>query len=255
MDHCSSPTWCAAGEDPGATASGLTAASLITTTTLFGLATIGVPLMLRAGHIDPRLERAGWLGLGAFVLLFALGAIALTYDVPLRAAGRAAEWAANHVRRKHQPVTGLDARLVDERNRVRRALGSHWVWALVAVVCRWAFDYFALVSAIAAAGAGVQTVPVLLAYIATSVLAMIPITPGGLGFVEAGLAATLVWAGVPTANATLATLAYRLVSYWLPLVLGIAAAVVYRARYGDPHTAPSPAQPPVQPPVQPTARA
>ena len=76
---------------------------------------------------------------------------------------------------------------------------------------------------------------------------MIPITPGGLGFVEAGLAATLVWAGVPTANATLATLAYRLVSYWLPLVLGIAAAVVYRARYGDAHD--------VQPPVQGTVQA
>jgi uncharacterized protein (TIRG00374 family) len=63
---------------------------------------------------------------------------------------------------------------------------------------------------------------------------MIPITPGGLGFVEAGLATTLVWAGLPAANATLATLAYRLVSYWLPLVVGAIAAVVYRMRFPDP---------------------
>ena len=60
---------------------------------------------------------------------------------------------------------------------------------------------------------------------------MIPITPGGLGFVEAGLAVTLVWAGLSAANATLATLAYRLVSYWLPLIAGVAAAIVHRNRY------------------------
>jgi len=60
---------------------------------------------------------------------------------------------------------------------------------------------------------------------------MIPITPSGLGFVEAGLAVTLVWAGLPAAEATLATLAYRMVSYWLPLVAGVVAAVVYRRAF------------------------
>ena len=38
----------------------------------------------------------------------------------------------------------------------------------------------------------------------------------GLGFVEAGLTAALALAGVPAASAVVATLAYRLVSYWLP---------------------------------------
>ena len=71
----------------------------------------------------------------------------------------------------------------------------------------------------------------MLAYLAASVLKMIPITPGGLGFVEAGLAVTLVWAGLSAANATLATLAYRLVSYWLPLIAGVAAAAIYRHRF------------------------
>ena len=99
------------------------------------------------------------------------------------------------------------------------------------MVSRWAFDYFALVAAVAASGAGVESVPLLLAYMTASVLKMIPITPGGLGFVEAGLAVTLVWAGLSGANATVATLAYRLVSYWLPLIAGVAAAIVYRQRF------------------------
>ena len=99
------------------------------------------------------------------------------------------------------------------------------------MVSKWAFDYFALVAAVAATGARVEPVPMLLAYVAASVLAMIPITPGGLGFVAAGLTVTLVWAGLSTGNATLATLAYRVVSYWLPLVAGFAAGIVYRNRY------------------------
>ncbi len=224
------------GEEPARTASGLTAASLLTTTTLFGLAALCLPLTFRLEHVDRRLELAGWLGLDAFVVLFGLGVVALRFDRPLRTLGRVAQWLRNHLRPRRSPVTDWDVRLLEQRDRVRHALGSHWLWALLAVVSKWAFDYFALLAAIVASGAKVQTIPVLLAYVAASVLGMIPITPGGLGFVEAGLAATLVWAGLPAANATLATLAYRLVSYWLPLILGIAAALVYRARY--PITAP-----------------
>jgi hypothetical protein len=72
---------------------------------------------------------------------------------------------------------------------------------------------------------------VLLAYVVSQVLGIIPITPGGLGFVEAGLATTLGLAGASAARAVLATLAYRLVSYWLPLIAGAVAFPVFRRRY------------------------
>ena len=72
---------------------------------------------------------------------------------------------------------------------------------------------------------------VLLAYVGAAVLGMIPLTPGGLGFVEAGLTALLALAGVPGPEAVLATLAYRLVAYWLPLLVGPIAYVFYRRRY------------------------
>ena len=62
------------------------------------------------------------------------------------------------------------------------------------------------------------------------VLAQIPVTPGGLGFVEAGLAAMLVLAGVGAADAAL-DLAYRLASYWLPLPAGAAAWGIHAWRY------------------------
>ena len=58
-------------------------------------------------------------------------------------------------------------------------------------------------------------------------------TPGGLGFVEAGLTGTLALAGVPGATAAVATLAYRLVSFWLPLPFGPIAYWRFRRRYGS----------------------
>ncbi len=53
-----------------------------------------------------------------------------------------------------------------------------------------------------------------------NIVALIPLTPGGLGIVEADLASLPVLAGVPSGPAFVATLAYRLVCYWLPVLIG-----------------------------------
>jgi uncharacterized protein (TIRG00374 family) len=74
---------------------------------------------------------------------------------------------------------------------------------------------------------------VLLAFCAAQVLGQIPVTPGGLGFVEAGLTATLALAGVGAGAAVLATFAYRLFQYWLPLPLGLVGMAMQRRRYGS----------------------
>ena len=72
---------------------------------------------------------------------------------------------------------------------------------------------------------------VLLAFTSAKVLGMLPITPGGLGIVEAGLVGMLVLSGIPAAHALLATLAYRIVSYWLSLPAGLAGWWKFRRRY------------------------
>lgn len=60
---------------------------------------------------------------------------------------------------------------------------------------------------------------------------MIPVTPGGLGLVEASLSGFLVLAQVDASQAVLATLGYRLASYWLPLCAGPVAYALFRIRY------------------------
>ena len=82
-------------------------------------------------------------------------------------------------------------------------------------------------------GLGVRPDPalVLLAFTIASVLGLMPFTPGGLGFVEAGLTATLTLAGVPVGAALVATLVYRLLTFWLPLPIGGVAAAIFRRRH------------------------
>ena len=109
-------------------------------------------------------------------------------------------------------------------------LGPRWKRALLATVGRWSFDYATLLAALAAVGDHARPGLVLLAFCAAQLLAQIPITPGGLGFVEAGLTAMLTLAGVGAGAAVLATFAYRLASYWLPLPVGLAAWAVHRRR-------------------------
>ena len=59
---------------------------------------------------------------------------------------------------------------------------------------RLGFDYGCLLAALCATGASPQPSMVLLAYAAAGIVALLPLTPGGLGIVEASLSGLLVLA-------------------------------------------------------------
>jgi uncharacterized protein (TIRG00374 family) len=61
---------------------------------------------------------------------------------------------------------------------------------------------------------------IVLIWSAAAAATTLNLTPGGLGVVEAALIAGLVATDLPTAGATTAVLAYRLISFWLVLVIG-----------------------------------
>ncbi len=116
---------------------------------------------------------------------------------------------------------------------MRDALGRRWWQALLLSAGRWVLDYLTLLAALTAVHADPRPSTVLLAFCAAQFLGTLPLTPGGLGFVEAGLTGTLVLAGVPAGAAVVATLAYRLASFWLPIPAGAVAAVLHRRLYGE----------------------
>jgi uncharacterized protein (TIRG00374 family) len=220
----------ASGIDATAAGSALTAVTLMQLATLAAIPVLGLLFSLTGRPLNHGLQAAAWVGLGAFVALVVVGAVLSSSDRAVAWIGAAIQWVRNRARRHHPPLTGLPDELLAERDTVRRALGQRWGSALLASVGKWAFDYFALLACLAAVGARPDPGLVLLAYAAGAVLVMIPITPGGLGFVEAGLTGVLTIAGVAPGDAVLATLAYRLVSFWLPLPTGLGAYAVFRRR-------------------------
>jgi uncharacterized protein (TIRG00374 family) len=182
--------------------------------------------------VSAGLVHAGELGALGFVLIVAFGAIILTTDKTLLTIGKVSQWVLNKMPRHRKESRDLGARLVAERDQVRSDLGKNWWKAVLLIGGRIGLDYFSLLAVLRATGARPNPSLVLLAYSATAVLALLPITPGGLGLVEASLSGLLVLANIPTGDAVVATLAFRLGSYWLPTIAGGVCYILYRRRYG-----------------------
>jgi len=223
----------ARGARPERVVSGLTATTLISTAVLVSLPMLALPAVLFGGLTVARtLLHALVYGMVVFTLILAAGAVALFADEPLRAVGTLAQRGRNRLLRRRKPVHDLPDRLIDERDLIRSMLGRRWWEALPYAAGNWLLDYTALLAALAATGAHPRASLVLIAYVVAALLGMVPLTPGGLGFVEVGLVACLGLAGVGAAQATLATLAYRLVAFWMPIPAGGVAYTLYRRRFG-----------------------
>ena len=221
------------GVPAASAASGMTASSVLVFGILLALPLLALPAIIGGAPVSRGLERAAIGGGLVVVLIFAAGALAIAFDRPLALVGRVVQSVRNRVRRRRRPLRGLPRRLLRERDVVRHTLGERWWEALLYASGRWVLDYLTLLAALTAVGADPRPSLVLLAFTAAQALGTLPLTPGGLGFVEAGLTATLALAGVGAADAVVATLAYRLVSYWLPIPAGGLAAVLHRRRYGS----------------------
>jgi putative heme transporter len=105
--------------------------------------------------------------------------------------------------------------LTTDRRLMARAAG----WAAL----QWIADGASLWIFLSAVGVRAAPDGLLVAFGLANISAFIPLTPGGVGVYEAVLTASLVGFGVPRAPAIVGVLAYRLVEFWLPIPVGIAA--------------------------------
>jgi uncharacterized protein (TIRG00374 family) len=105
---------------------------------------------------------------------------------------------------------------LQELGRQRRLVGRAVLWA----GANWILDAASLWVFVGAFGSWVNPDGLLVAYGLANVLAAIPITPGGLGVIEATLTSVLVGFGTTRAVATLGVICYRLINFWLPIPLG-----------------------------------
>jgi uncharacterized protein (TIRG00374 family) len=222
-----------AGFDIPTATTALAAGGLLSTAILFALPVLALPAVPFVA-INQTLVEGALLAIFLFFVLFAFGAWMIRSDRGIAALGRAIGWIAT---RLHiGDGSSIAVRVVESRNVIRHELRYSWKKAVPAAVANQLFDFLALEASLLAVGASVDPLLVLLAYVAAATLSMIPITPGGLGFVEAGLAGVLTLAGASPDEAVLATLLYRLFSYWLPLPLGLVASILFSRRHRVPAT-------------------
>jgi uncharacterized protein (TIRG00374 family) len=98
----------------------------------------------------------------------------------------------------------------------------------------WAFDNAVLWACFMALGDSPAFTVVLMGYLLGQLGGLLPI-PGGIGGIDGGLIGTMVVYGVPVAVAAAAVLAYRLILFWLPLIVGAHAYARLRRGLNDPN--------------------
>lgn len=87
-----------------------------------------------------------------------------------------------------------------------------------------------LATTLAAFTPGFALLPVLAVYVVGTTLGQLAPTPGGLGAVEAATIAGLTAIGVPSTDAVAAVLTARLLTYWFPVLPGIAVFRILQYR-------------------------
>ena len=180
---------------------------------------------------------AMWLGLGPHVSpwLTVVPAIAATVvlaavvvvgrldpgEIPEGESGRRRWWAETRV----ALVGGTEEATSILRGRDLAVIGG--------AIGYWAFDNAVLWATFHAFGLAPPLTVVLLGYLIGQLGGLLPL-PGGIGGIDGGLIGTLIVYGVPAAGTAAAVLAYRVILFWLPLVVGaIAFADLRRNMPGD----------------------
>jgi uncharacterized membrane protein YbhN (UPF0104 family) len=204
-----------------------------------GMPIVALGLLVASGDAAGELAPAAVVGLVVFVLALAGfafglsserragrlgGALAAAASAPLRLAGRAGRpgWAEGAVRFRGQAV---------------RLLRRRWHWLSLTTLVSHLSLFLVLLLALRHVGvaeAEVSWVEALAAFALVRLLSAFPVTPGGLGVVELGLAAALVLAGGDDARVVAAVLVFRLLTFVLPIPLGALTWWLWR-RAGPAH--------------------
>jgi len=97
----------------------------------------------------------------------------------------------------------------------------------------WAFDNAVLWATFHAFGYSPEIAILLMGYLIGQLGGLLPL-PGGVGGIDAGLFGALVVYGTPAATTAAAVLAYRVILFWLPLLVGAVAFASLRRGLNDP---------------------
>jgi uncharacterized membrane protein YbhN (UPF0104 family) len=183
------------------------------------VAVLGTVLAL--GLLGPELS----LWLTAFPAVMATLVLATVVAIPRLGPGRAPGPEASRLRRGLNATRRAVTEGAAEALQILRS-GNRGV--LAGSVGYWAFDNAVLWATFHAFGLSPPLTIILMGYLIGQLGGLLPI-PGGIGGIDGGLIGTLIVYGAPAAGTAAAVLGYRVILFWLPLMIGgIAFAALRR---------------------------
>jgi uncharacterized protein (TIRG00374 family) len=134
-------------------------------------------------------------------------------------AERVVRWLARRMRLNPDRAAIVLARIAERLEQLlfdRQMLSRVAFWAAM----NWILDAAALWVFLRAFNVTMDVDALIIAFGIANLLAAIPITPGGLGYVDTGYIGMLAGFGAPKANAALGVAAYRFAQFFFPILLG-----------------------------------
>lgn len=201
--------------------SGLLSAAGLALLYVTGMLTGAATALARNWDVHPGFVLAGLVPVATLA-----AAAALALASRLRAPARPAR---QRRLRSHGQLGGVLDTVRDALTESRTVRPRHWLLALAAAVGNWLTDLLCLLAASRAVGIELGVATLATIYLTVQLLRQVPLTPGGIGVIEAALFAGLVSAGAADSPATAAVLTYRLLSCWLIIPIGVLGWLVLRA--------------------------
>ncbi|MET0477562.1 MAG: YbhN family protein [Actinomycetota bacterium] len=190
-----------------------------------GMPVVALGLLVASGDGAGGLATAAVVGLVVLVLAVAGFAFGLSGERRAARLGRAlasvAEAVRRVVRRPGRPDWERSA--VAFRAEAITLLRGRWHWLTASTLVSHLSLFLVLLLALRHVGVSeseVSWVEALAAFALVRLLSAFPLTPGGLGVVELGLAAALVLAGGEEAPVVAAVLVFRVLTFLLPIPIG-----------------------------------
>jgi uncharacterized membrane protein YbhN (UPF0104 family) len=184
------------------------------------VAVLGV--LMAVGLFGPDLS----LALTALPAGLAIAAIAAVLVIPRYGPGAAPPPGAGRVRRG---VSTARRWLVLGTGEAVELVRAREYGLIAGAIGYWAFDNAVLWATFHAVGVVPPLSVILLAYLIGQMGGLLPL-PGGIGGIDGGLIGTLIVYGAPAAATVAAVVFYRLILFWIPLVLGVPAFVLLTRR-------------------------
>jgi uncharacterized membrane protein YbhN (UPF0104 family)/membrane-associated phospholipid phosphatase len=172
-------------------------------------------------------------GLGALIAAVVVFALILHSErFAYRAGVVAGQWASALLRLvRRAPVRGWERAVVRWRGRVIDLVRYRWLALTASTLVSHVSLYVVLLTALRLTGVDEDTVgwvQVLAVFAFARLVTAIPITPGGAGVVELALIAGLIEAGGEPAPVVAAVLLFRLLTFVLPIGVGVGTYVYWR---------------------------